>query len=149
VDIVLICEDWDASRHATGLYRRLKARLGEDFGVEPHPWDFSALTDPAFREMAAGEARGADMVIIAVHGQQALPAEVGEWVELWVGENRNSPALVVLFDVPAAPARGVISKYLEGVARKGGMRLFIEPAAPAVRVGGTQHQPEPEMAGTV
>jgi hypothetical protein len=90
-------------------------------------WRFHFLGDHSLLEMAAAEAAGADIIIIALPGEAQLPFEVSEWISLWLPFRHERPkALVAFADEETAGARptpGAFAKLRE-VARLGRMDFF-------------------------
>ena len=68
-------------------------------------------------------------LIISSHGGEDVPHEVKAWIELWLGQNSNSIALVALFDCPPEQnyQTQAIREYLSSVAKRGRMEFFAQP----------------------
>jgi hypothetical protein len=76
--------------------------------------------------MAAKDAAGADIIIVAAHGRSDLPQDVKAWMELWLTEKLQAVALVGLFDREESldnPARS----YLASIARRANLEFFSQP----------------------
>jgi hypothetical protein len=88
-------------------------------------WRFFFLSDPSMLEMAAAEAQGADIIIIALPAESELPSEVNEWIRLWLSaRNKRPKALVAFADEEAAGASPRLFTRLREVARLGRMDFF-------------------------
>jgi hypothetical protein len=84
------------------------------------------LSIAELREMAAKDVASANLIIISSRGDRELPANVKEWIELWLGYQGDTVALVALFD--CAPEQTKHAKatqtYLNRVAKRGRMEFF-------------------------
>jgi hypothetical protein len=90
-------------------------------------WRFSFLNDPALMEMAATEAGGADIILVALPDWADLPSEVSEWISLWLLSRAKRPkALVVLADEPTGQNGAVPYAFtrLRQAAQLGRMDFF-------------------------
>src|ERR1041385_796308 len=128
IQVVIAFEDLAAGKRGKQVYDYLTHRL-TDFEFDHEVWKFSALECPRLLETAARQAAAADIIMLAVHGEKALPEVVKNWIEMWIGQNGNPMALVVLFDRECedSPAMGQTRLYLEDAARRGKMDLFMQP----------------------
>ena len=83
--VSVACEDPASSirtdEFCCGLTRELsgKCRLARE------TWLFSQLCVPELRAIAASEAALAQLIIISVHHFEALPEGVKDWIDLWLG----------------------------------------------------------------
>ena len=127
IQVVIAFEDLAAGKRGKQVYDYLTHRL-TDFEFDHEVWKFSALECPRLLESAARQAAAADIVMLALHGNNELPSVVKDWIELWVGQNGNPMALVVLFDRECedAPEMKRTRSYLEQVAARGKMDLFVQ-----------------------
>jgi hypothetical protein len=90
-------------------------------------WRFHFLNDPSLLEMAAAEAAGADIILIALPNWASLPSEVSEWISLWLGTRGKRPkALVALADERARGNGATPCAFtrLREVAQMGRMDFF-------------------------
>jgi len=126
--VVIAYEDLDAGKNARRTYDYVAHQLGYDCQFTNEMWNFDVLGIPRLRELAARDARQADMIIIACHGETPLPDSVKAWIETWLYEEVNSMALVALFDAAhlAKPGALRIRDYLADVARRGNMEFFAQ-----------------------
>ena len=128
-NVVIAYEDFATGKRAKKIYAFLVENLDHDCQFTNQMWKFDVLGIPKLREMAAQDARMADIVIISCR-RADLPSDVKAWVELWVAEPNQPIALVALFDYvenhdpQAVEARA----YLADVARRGQMEFFAQPA---------------------
>jgi hypothetical protein len=126
--VVIAYEDLDAGKNARRTYDYVAHQLGYDCHFTNEMWNFDVLGIPRLRELAARDARQADMIIIASHGDAPLPESVKAWIETWLSEEVNSMALVALFDAAHLATAGAleIRDYLTAVARRGNMEFFAQ-----------------------
>ena len=90
-------------------------------------WRFFFLSDRSMLEMAAAEAAGADIILIALSAASKLPSEVNDWINLWLStRNKRPKALVAFADEEAAGDRASSSLFprLRELARLGRMDFF-------------------------
>jgi len=108
----------DARVHA--FCHNLKRYLGEKCEVSKQMWLINELRLPQLRAIAANEAAAADLVIVAIHHAQSLPAEVREWIDLWLGQKHRRPVvLLALLDPAYRGDSGCLKTYLKEAASKG------------------------------
>ena len=117
-----------------------------DADVETRLWRLDLLSTAWLREQAATEAAAADVIIVSLHGGDELPAEIREWLNLWLERKADRPyALGVLLDAdPVLEDQAQsVADHLETVANASGADLlwgFCEtPSAnlPEMDRGGT------------
>ncbi len=88
-------------------------------------WLLTELRTSQLRAIAAGEAAAADLVIVSVHHGEALPNEVKSWIDLWLKQKSNRPAvLLALFDPLYLGTSSSIQTYLRDVSKKGNMEFL-------------------------
>ncbi|HUR45330.1 MAG TPA: hypothetical protein VMZ27_05565 [Candidatus Saccharimonadales bacterium] len=128
IQVVIAFEDLAAGKRGKQVYDYLTHRL-TDFEFDHEVWKFSALECERILESAARQAAAADIIMLALHGSNPLPEALKNWIETWVGQNGNPMALVVLFDqeCEATPEMMKTRAYLEEVARRGKLDLFMQP----------------------
>jgi hypothetical protein len=107
----------------------LSRKLGRQCQIAEHVWLFSTFRQRELQEIAAEDASGADLIVIAAHRAEGLPDEVKSWIELWLrGRGSRRAVLVALLDPAYEGASGSTEAYLQEVARRGGMELVGESA---------------------
>ena len=128
IQVVIAFEDLAAGKRGKQVYDFLTHRL-TDFEFDHEVWKFSALNCQGVMESAARQAAAADIIMLALHGSNPLPEALKNWIELWLGQNGNPMALVVLFNEDSEATSEMIETraYLEGVARRGKLDLFMQP----------------------
>ena len=134
IQVVIAFEDLAMGKRAKQVYDYLTHRL-KDFEFEHEVWKFSALECPRLMEAAVRNATAADIIILAMQGHKPLPQHIKTWMEQWVGQHGNPMALVVLFDSQYQSSEEIVATqtYLEDVARRGQMDLFMQPHKGFVR----------------
>ena len=139
LDVVVAYEDYATGIDTVRTLTRLAERTchSHEFGTH-NVWNFQILATPAQRNIAAGKAASADMVIVAAHGSRRLPIFVMHWIELWLSQRgRSSAALVALLDGDNGHTRKLlpVEAYLERCARRGGMEFFVQKIGERLAVG--------------
>lgn len=122
----MICEDLRTSQRALNLYERLVFRLARDFRFSQSLWIWDKLRGAGSQEVARPEVMRANMLVLALHGEGPLPAEIRSWLESCV---QGAIAMVVLFDHPAErPQAAATRDSLRELAWRSRMDLFIHSA---------------------
>jgi|SRR6185436_11970296 len=126
--VVIAYEDLDTGKNARRTYDHIAHELGYDCQFINEMWNFDVLGLPRLREMAANDARQADMIIIACHGDKPLRDSVKAWMELLMTEEVNAIALVALFDSAnlASSATREIREYLGQAASRCNIEFFAQ-----------------------
>lgn len=105
--VVIAHDDMLAGQRAIRLLASLAWRLGNDVRFEPRPWPFHLLADAEWREVAAGEAAKADLLVIAAHSPARLSPVVERWMESTIARLAGREAAVVaLLGTDEHPAAG-------------------------------------------
>jgi len=88
-------------------------------------WLLTELRTPQLRSIAASEAAAADLIIVSVHHAETLSEEVRKWIDLWLKQRGNRPAvLLALFDPLYLGTSSSIQAYLREVAKRGHMEFL-------------------------
>ena len=120
-------EDARTDARVNEFCRTLASHLGSKCEVVKHMWLLNELRIPQLRSIAAGEAAGADLIIISVHHAETLPLEVKDWIETWLAQKGDHPdVLLALFDPLYKGDSSCIRAYLEEVAKRGKMRCLVQ-----------------------
>ena len=105
----------------------LSRDLGADCRIIEHVWLFSTFRLHELQEIAAEEASASDLIIISVHESDSLPDEVKSWIDLWLRQKGTHRAvLLALLDPAYQGSSSSIRRYLQEVARRGGMEFLVE-----------------------
>lgn len=127
VAAVAVHEDVATEGRVHEFCLNLGRRLGSKCEVVKQLWLLTELRLPQLRAVAAGEAAAADLVIVSVHHAPALPPEVRDWIELWLGhKTRRSAALLALFDPLYRGDSSSLKTYLAEVARRGKVQFVAQ-----------------------
>jgi len=127
-NILIAYENFAAGKNAKQTYDLLAAELNPDCRCSNQMWKFDVLNIPKLREMAAQDARVADIIIISCSGDD-LPQSVKDWIEDWIPQAHNALALVALFDSsgPGAGDSWAVRTFLMEMARRNGLEFFAQP----------------------
>jgi hypothetical protein len=116
-----------AISRARDLQFELARRCRGEVKIHASSWNFSLLAHPRLREQAAAESTNADMAVIAVRGNDDLPAYLQVWLKHWISAKAGtSAALVALLD-PRASSDGeqnIIGRCLRRMAESAGIDFF-------------------------
>jgi hypothetical protein len=127
-NVVIAYEDFETGKIARRTYDYLAQHLGGECQFTNEMWKFDILDIPRLRELAARDAKAADIIIISCHGVSPLSETVKEWIETWLDDDVRAIALVALFDSPdASPETKRIRDYLAQVATRGHIEFFAQP----------------------
>jgi hypothetical protein len=128
LNVFIAYEDFETGKRAIKTYNYLVEHLGHECLFTNQMWKFDVLSVPKLREMAVRDAIGAQIVIIALHGNNPLPPQVEAWVESWAACAGNTVALVALFEDLSEFAENPARDYLAGVAGHCGIEFFCQPS---------------------
>ena len=90
-------------------------------------WRLDLLRSESHRERVAFETVRAHVIILSLHGNEALPIEVEEWWSSWLKQKENRPYALGIFLDPSAitPARpNPVIAYMRQIAALGDADLF-------------------------
>jgi len=105
----------------------LVQHLGRKCEVTKHMWLLSELRVSQLRTIAAGEAAAADVILVSLHHADSLPAEVENWVELWLARKGPQPkVLLALFDPPHRGISTSMQARLKEAASRGRMEFLVQ-----------------------
>lgn len=125
--VVIIYEDAASGRHAKLFYDKLIHELEDACVFSLQLWSFQVLTIPEFRKSVARLVAQADLIILSLHGEAALPASMREWIETWSRLTCDrAPALIALLDKsePENDRNALTLAYLKRVAVRTGLGFF-------------------------
>jgi hypothetical protein len=136
--VVIVYEDFRTGKQAKRACDFLEENLSHEWRVTSQMWKFEVLSIPELREIAAKDAAMANLIIVSSRGDDELPADVKDWIEMWRGYEDGAVALVALFDHPPERAEHAHAThaYLESVAKGGRMEFFAWPEVGATRRAG-------------
>ena len=137
--VVIVYEEVAAGQRAMRLIRDLASGNESHTGYEPSLWKLAMLLVPKFRELAAGEAAAADMVIVAAQDRETLPVALQGWFESWPPRRpANRGALVALLELTdeSVEVRGETLMFLRRAAAQTEMDFFVQSFQPPARSPG-------------
>jgi hypothetical protein len=118
-------EDLATGARVEEFCQTLSRCLGRNCALNKEMWLLTELQTAQLRSIAATEAAAADLIIVSVHHAETLPDEVRKWIELWLKQRGNRPAvLLALFDPLYLGTSSSIQAYLREVARRGHMEFL-------------------------
>jgi hypothetical protein len=127
LNVFIAYEDFETGKRAIKTYNYLVEHLGHECIFTNQMWKFDVLSVPKLREIAIRDAVGAQILIIALHGNNPLPPQVEAWAESWSAYNGNAVALVALFENLSEFEENPARYYLAGLARRCGIEFFCQP----------------------
>jgi hypothetical protein len=125
-----VYEDLAAHDRAMEMAARLAAECGDDPSIVFHSWNFKDLGEPARSLQAVENAVGADVIVVAGHGND-LPGSVGTWLAACAtARARDDGALALLLTEPymLSASSGAIVATLEHAASR--LRMDFVPLMP-------------------
>ena len=100
-------------------------------------WSVKTLGNPIAMEAATGTAIAADILVVVVSGDRALPPNVDRWIDAWLPRRlHRTGALVAIIGAPQPPSAFStrIREYLRDVATLAHMDFLTqEPNLPGTR----------------
>jgi hypothetical protein len=124
---MILYEDFGTGLRAKRSLDLLPDHLRANAKLTTKLWRTQLLADPLLSEQAAREGAAADVIILSLHGQGTLPAEVQAWLSSWLRHKHRRPyALGVLLD-PEAVNHGSdnpVVGYLQQLAATARVDLF-------------------------
>ena len=126
VAAVAAFEDAPTEARVNEFCQNLVRHLGAKCQVTQQMWLFNELRIAQLRDIAAGEAARADLVIISAHHAQSFPSEVKDWIDLWLGHKGRRPdALLALFDPVYVGDSTALQSYLKEAAKKAKIEFLV------------------------
>ncbi len=127
VSAVAAYEDSTTEARINEFCANLTRQLGEACELSKQMWLLTELRVPRLRAIAAQDAAQADLLIVAVHHCEELPAELEKWFEQWLAKkaNRNTLLIALLDPVYSGVSAG-LRTYLENIARKAHAEFLVQ-----------------------
>jgi hypothetical protein len=105
----------------------LARQLGEACEFSKQMWLLTELRVPRLRAIAAEDAAQADLLIVAVHHCEELPAELEDWFEQWLAKKgKRATLLLALLDPVYSGVSAALRTYLENIARKAHSEFLVQ-----------------------
>jgi hypothetical protein len=97
--ITLFYEDFQSAMHASHELGGLMHRLESAGPVRASSWSFDLLHSKRLAPTVARDSADADVVVVAAHGGQRVPAHVGEWIANCLARESDArPTVIALHD---------------------------------------------------
>ncbi|HLX70077.1 MAG TPA: hypothetical protein VKV04_10670 [Verrucomicrobiae bacterium] len=125
LNVVIAYEDLETGKRAMKTYDYLVEHLGDQCLFTNQMWKFDVLAVPKLRDIAAKDAVAADIIIVAAHEGNELPAEVKAWIQQWLSFNTRASALVGLFGAESVDTP--VRDYLASIAKRAKIEFFCQP----------------------
>jgi len=95
---IIVYSDAAAGHRAMDVLLKLASNAAERLEVAPILYRFELLDDPHWREVAASDAAGCDMIILSTSVVNELPESINEWAKASLASRSGaSIALLTLF----------------------------------------------------
>jgi hypothetical protein len=128
VEIAALYADAACAEKAGQIYTDFLPSIAPNRGFNCSWWTFDRLMQPDTFQMAALEGSRADVLVLAAHAGQELPALAKAWLDLSAGESRKGDrTLVGLLGGEFAKSRTrelSLDAFLQAIARRAGMRYL-------------------------
>jgi hypothetical protein len=128
VEIVALYADAACAEKAGQIYADFLPSIAPNREFDCSWWTFDKLLQPDTFQLAALQGSRADVLVLAAHASQELPALVKAWVDLSAGESRKGDRMLVgLLGGQFAKSRTQelsLDAFLQAIARRAGMRYL-------------------------
>ena len=127
LEVLILYEDFGTGLRAKRSLDLLPPQFPANPKLSTRLWRIELLADPLLCEQAALEAAAADVILLSVHGQSALPTGAQAWLNCWLGHKERRPyALGVLLDAGKVSqgSQNPVIGYMQQMAAKARVDLF-------------------------
>ena len=127
--VLVACEDFNRGQEVCARLERAGNNAITKGRLIHALWNFEALAIPALRQVAAGEAAQADLILLIAADGASLPAAIIDWMNLWLAVKECRPQVLVALLDSAAGRDGFsrrILAQLKDVAGLGRIDFFAE-----------------------
>jgi hypothetical protein len=142
-DVVILYDHFASVGRAMAAYSHLTRELENEFSPELRVWRIDIATSPEFAAQADDDIKAAEMVIMAVRGNQPCPVGLQRWTEGAV-ERGCLPkhALIAIGEATDEPARsaGTWNSVLRSAAAQIQLDVFLW--TPLATEGNPVHSPQ-------
>jgi hypothetical protein len=124
----LVYHDSQTHAWAREAYERIRRLAGENT-MRATWWKISDLIEPGVLAGAVSTAMRADVIVVAIHAEEALPVPFRVWVDTWLPNRLRAGGRLVALIGGAAQANAEsnrVREYLRAVARQGRMEFRLE-----------------------
>lgn len=120
-------EDSTTEARINEFCANLARQLGGACELDKQMWLLTELRVPRLRAIAAADAAQADLLIVAIHHCEELPAELENWFEQWLTKKTNRITLLIaLLDPVYSGVSAGLRTYLENIARKAHAEFLVQ-----------------------
>jgi hypothetical protein len=137
-NVTLVYHDPHTHTWATEVYERVRRVAGEN-SVRATWWKISDLAEPGVLAGAVSTAMRADVIVVAIDGEERLSLPFNVWVDTWLPNRLQGAGCLVALIGRREQANGQTNKareYLRAVAREGRFEFLAEerrlPTEPAL-----------------
>ena len=137
-NVTLVYHDPQTHTWATEVYERLRRLAGKN-SVRATWWKISDLIEPGVLAGAVSTAMRADVIVVAIDGEERLSLPFNFWVDTWLPNRLQGAGCLVALIGRREQANGQTNKardYLRAVAREGRFEFLVEerrlPTEPAL-----------------
>ncbi|MGA2243831.1 MAG: hypothetical protein ABSH48_02435 [Verrucomicrobiota bacterium] len=95
LEVLIAYDHVAAGKYAKELCDRLQQRLGRDYELRLNPWNVAALQIPGLAQAIIHETSRADLLIVAVNGDDTLPPLVQSWISRCLRATRATGGAIV------------------------------------------------------
>ncbi len=128
--LTVVYEDVESLDWARTMRDRVTAFIGRQSVVDAS-WRMCYLTNPDVFPHAVETATWADAILVAVHEAVELPPDLCAWVNAWLPRRGGREGtLVALLGPSVSGTIRTVRRYLEAVARRGGLTFLLEHHKP-------------------
>jgi hypothetical protein len=115
----------EANREALLTSELVLRELGDSIEADRTTWDLHALEASAIRDLAAEEAARADVIVVAMAGDQPSKA-LKEWTSLWEQKRELSGGLLALIPAGETSSGGDLADFLYETAVTANMDFLCQ-----------------------
>jgi hypothetical protein len=122
--VVVGYEDYSSGLRAMQLYNHILELWDEPSELQLNLWKFEPLGLQKLREAATIEAVNADLIILSIRGDNALPKEATDWIQDWSEQKtpgESAIALLVDTQFSSHPNAQATQEYLQSIANSTGI----------------------------
>jgi hypothetical protein len=127
--VMIAYDDLGAAMHAVDALHLLVSRFGHELRFRSSLWRFDLLVDPKLTCIAAVDAIESDLLIIAAHDAEKLPAPLREWALHWAQRKSGQAAVLVGFLGCSGSRHGgatELGRFLKQITAAAGIDFLLQ-----------------------
>ena len=127
LNVVFVYEDSETREWAREIHQRV-SQLADSNGVRPTWWRLDNLFEPGILAAAVSTAMRADVIVVAVRGEEGLPLPFYTWVNNWLPHRLQHGGVLVALQGKAeqrTARSGRVGSYLRTVARQAHLNFLM------------------------